>query len=429
MKQIAVIGTGYVGLTVGNCLAKIGHSVTCVDKDVKKIETLSKGKIPIFEPGMKELVLENLEKGNISFSTSLDNAVQKAEIIFIAVGTPMNNNGKADLTAVREVAEQIGKAMNNYKVIVNKSTVPVGTGGMVKDIIAKHTSNEFDIVSNPEFLREGMALKDFMEPDRIVIGNGNNPKSRKIMEELYAPLNAEMLFTDVESAELIKYASNSFLATKISFINEIANFCEKVGADVEVVAKGMGMDKRIGSKFLKAGLGYGGSCFPKDVKALINSGKEKEAEFRILETVEKVNDSQKISIMKKAKELLGSLEGKNIAVMGLAFKPNTDDIREAPSLTLIPALQNEGAKIQAYDPVVTKEAAKKLENVIMCNNPYDAVKGADAILLITEWEEFKKIDLKKALTLMNSNILIDGRNIFSRKEAEAAGFKYMGVGR
>lgn len=413
--KIAVIGTGYVGLTTGTCLSEVGHEVLCIDIDKKKIENLKKGIIPIYEPGLSELVKKNIKKGSLKFSTDSAKAIEFAEVVFSAVGTPPDKNHRADLKAVKEVASLFGKHLDSHKIFVNKSTVPVGTGDLCKKIINEELKKRkvkinFDAVSNPEFLREGQAIKDTMLPDRIVIGC-ENIRTKKIMKKLYGKFkNAPLLFTDLKSAEIIKYASNAFLATKISFINEIWNFCELCGGNVEKVAKGMGFDKRIGEQFLRAGIGYGGSCFPKDVKALIETGKEYGYEFEIIKSTEKVNASQKLLLYRKLKKHFKNLKGKRIAIWGLAFKPNTDDMREAPAIEIINALQKDGAFIQAYDPVATENAKKILssKNVKYFTSALAATKNADALLVVTEWEEFSKIPRAKLSKLK----IFDGRFVF-----------------
>ncbi len=434
--KIAVIGTGYVGLVTGTCLAELGNNVTCVDIDDKKIANLKKGIIPIYEPGLEELVLRNHKEGRLDFTTNAKSAIEKSEVIFSAVGTPPDEDHRADLTAVMKVAETVGKYLNGYKVFVNKSTVPVGTSERVREIIKESSDGktEFDVVDNPEFLREGTAVKDFMNPDRIVVGlRKSSKKARELMEKVYSPLvraGRPLLFTDIHSAEIIKYASNSFLATKISFINEVANFCELVGADVTEVAKGIGLDDRIGPRFLHAGIGYGGSCFPKDVQAFIQTGKDRGYEFLILEATEEVNQTQKLRLFNKLKEEEKDLEGKTVAIWGLAFKPKTDDMREAPSIITIKKLLEEGAKVQAFDPVAMDNAKMAIEGEVNYeNNPYDAVKGADALLIMTEWDEFRAIDLEKVKSLMRGDLVCDGRNIYKPKEMKDLGFKYQSIGR
>lgn len=428
--NVCVIGTGYVGLVVGTCLAEIGHKVVCIDIDEKKIVSLKKGVIPIFEAGLEELVKNNVSKQRLSFSTNLGTAVNSSEIIFFAVGTPQANDGSADLRYVLQVAKDVSKFLSkdSEKIVVNKSTVPVGTGEKVKEIISKNFSGKFHIVSNPEFLREGCAVKDFLESDRIVIGVESEFAKEK-MKQLYFPLNVELLFTDIKTAELIKYASNTFLAVKISFINEIANLCEKLGADVRLVSKGMGLDKRIGKEFLKAGVGYGGSCFPKDVMALIYTAKEKGIDLKIANAAEEVNDLQKKLIVIKAEKLLGNLKGKKIALLGLAFKPNTDDIREAASLTIIEELLKSKAKVSAFDPLAMKYVKEKFPQITYCDYVYDCVKDADALFLVTEWPEFAELDFVKIKNVMAQPIIFDGRNFLNAEKLKELGFKYEGIGR
>lgn len=431
--DITVVGTGYVGLVLGTCLANLGNNVICVDIDKKKIEKLKKGIIPIYEPGLKDLIEINTKGERLSFTTSIKEGVENSDVIFITVGTPQGHDGKADLTFVDKVAKDISTNMNNYKVIVNKSTVPVGTAERVKNIIKKNQKKkiDFDVVSNPEFLREGQGIKDFQVPDRIVIGT-DSEKAKEIMLRIYKPIertNKPILFTTAKSAELIKYASNSFLATKISFINEIANLCEKVGADVKAVARGMGLDERIGPRFLQAGIGYGGACFPKDVKALVTTGYENGYDFRIITAAEEVNQEQKRSLLPKIKKLIPDLKNKKIAIWGLAFKPKTDDIREAPSLVIIEELQELGAKVKVYDPVAEENAKSILKNTEFAKTPYKALEDCDALIIVTEWDEFRELDKKKIKDLLKHPIIIDGRNIYDPKEMKQLGFKYIGVGR
>jgi UDPglucose 6-dehydrogenase len=421
--KVAIIGTGYVGLTTGACLADIGHEVFCVDIDKVKIKNLKKGIIPIYEPGLEELV----KKNKINFTTNPAEAITNSEIVISAVGTPMGKDHNADLQYVREVAKTFGQHANNHKVFINKSTVPVGTGEMCKTIIneefAKRNANfSFEIVSNPEFLREGTAIEDTMKPDRIVVGT-ESEKAVKTMKKLYESFDAPIVFTDIKTAEIVKYAANSFLATKISFINEIADFCENSGGNIKDVAKGIGLDKRIGDKFLNAGIGYGGSCLPKDVKALIQKGEEFDTEFEIIKAAEKVNEKRKKSLFKKLQKELGALEGKIIAIWGLAFKPNTDDMREAPSLIIIKELQASGAYIRTYDPEATKNATNLIEpfNIEFCSSAEEAVKNADALLVLTEWDEFKNFDLKKLKSLLKNPLILDGRHIFDKSELNKAG--------
>lgn len=429
--DIAIVGTGYVGLVLGASLANLGNYVICVDINKKKIDTLKNGEIPIFEPGLQELVEINMRSNRLKFSTDINHAIKSSKIIFLAVGTPPNKFHEADLSAVKAVSETIANNINGYKIIVTKSTVPVGTAETIKKIISSKYNGEFDVASNPEFLREGKAIRDFNVPDRIVIGVESN-KAKKVLYELYKPLeriSSPIMITTLKSAELIKYASNAFLATKISFINEISRLCEVVGADVKEVSKGVGLDKRIGSKFLQAGLGYGGSCFPKDIKALIATGKEYHIDLKIIEATEKVNQKQRLSIIEKLENILGTLKNKKIAIWGLAFKPGTDDIREAVSIYIIKKLLGEEANISAYDPVSMKNCKKIVSNIYYANDPYEATKDADALLLLTEWDQFRSPDFEKLKTLMKGHNLIDGRNIYDPEYVKSRGFKYVGIGR
>jgi len=430
MKNIAVIGTGYVGLVTGTCLAQIGHKVFCVDIDEKKINNLNKGVIPIYEPGLEELVKSNVAEKRLSFSTDIIESIAKSEVVFIAVGTPTAKDGSVNLDFVKKVAGQIGKSMNGYKVIVNKSTVPIGTGDLVERIISKFYSGDFEVVSNPEFLREGCAVDDFMNPDRIVIGNGDK-NAGKIMLEVYSPLPGERVLTNVKTAEMIKYASNAYLATSISFINSIANICEKVGAEVTEVARGMRLDKRIGKyAFLDAGMGYGGSCFPKDVKGLIQIANENNISFDILKSVESTNEAQKQSMLPKIQKLLGdNLEGKRIVIWGLAFKAETDDIREAPALTLIKQLQDRDADILIYDPVAREQGEKMNPDLVFADDLYESVREAECLVIATNWKQFKEVDLEKIKKLMEKPNIVDGRNIFRVDEMKKMGFNYISVGR
>ena len=433
--RLAFIGTGYVGLVTGACMAELGHTVICADIDEKKIEMLKRNEMPIYELGLEELVRKNVKEGRLSFTTDIAMAIQKSDAVFNAVGTPENKQtGQAEMKYVYAVAESFGKNLNGYKVLVNKSTVPVGTADKVAEIVRATSDgkNEFDIVSNPEFLREGAAIKDFLNPDRVAVGVSSD-RARALMEKIYRPLarsGRPVLFTDVRSAEIIKYASNAFLATKISFINEIANFCEVAGGNVKEVAKGMGYDSRIGSRFLSAGIGYGGSCFPKDVKALIQTGKQYGQDFRILQAVDEVNDDQKLRPVTFLQKQFPSLEGKKIAVWGLSFKPRTDDIREAPALLIIKALVKMGANIVAFDPVAMDNTKQELEGVKIkyATSSHEALKGADALIIMTEWDEFRTAEYATIKDLMKGNVIIDGRNILDRKEAEEAGFVYYGIG-
>jgi len=430
MKNVAVIGTGYVGLVTGTCLAEIGHQVNCIDIDSQKIENLKKGIIPIYELGLEELVKKNFDKKNLNFTTDISKAVKQAEVVFIAVGTPPLADGSVNLEYVKTVAESIGRAMNGYKIIVNKSTVPIGTGDVVSRIISTYYGGEFDVVSNPEFLREGTAVEDFMKPDRIVIGNGGE-RGQQIMLDLYAPLPGERVLTNIKTAEMIKYASNAYLATSISFINSIANICEKVGADVTEVAQGMRLDKRIGKyAFLDAGVGYGGSCFPKDVKGLIQIAHENNVGFDILESVEATNEAQKQSLLPKIQKLLGeNLHGKRIAIWGLAFKTETDDVREAPALTVIKQLQDRDAQIVIFDPVAKNQVKEINSELVFADDLYESVKDADALVITTAWKQFKEADLVKIKSIMKSPNIVDGRNVFKVEEMKEKGFNYISVGR
>lgn len=431
--NISCIGSGYVGLVVGTCLADLGNDIICHDTDKDKVAALKNGVIPIYEPGLKDMFDRNIKEERLNFSTDIKECILKSEVIFITVGTPPGKDHEADLSAVKIVAKNIGENINGYKVIVNKSTVPVGTATIVDEIISKESKDkfEFDVVSNPEFLREGEALKDFTNPDRIVIGV-NSDRAKKLMGSIYrgiARTDKPIMFTDIRSAELIKYASNAMLATRISFMNEIALLCEKVGADVKEVAKGMGMDTRIGPRFLQTGLGYGGSCFPKDVKALSYTIQKHNLKCRVLDAVSEVNDNQKKIAIPKLQELLPDLKDKNIAIWGLAFKPKTDDMREAPSVEIINGLQKLGANIRAFDPEAEKMARKILKNVEYCKDPYETVKDCDALIIVTEWNEFRALNIKKIKKLLKHPNIVDGRNIYSPEEMRDHGFNYIGVGR
>ncbi len=427
--KIAVVGTGFVGLVTGVCLAKIGHQITCVDIDKKKIEELKRGIIPIFEPGLDIVLSQVKKKKKITFETSLKKILPEVEAIFIAVGTPSRRDGKADLQYVFAVADEIGKNIKDYKVIINKSTVPVGTAKKISKIINKYYKGKFDIVSNPEFLREGSAIQDFLKPDRIVIGV-DSARAKKITREIYKPIKAKKVITNVESAEMTKYASNAFLATKISFINEIANLCEKVGADVEEVSYGMGLDKRIGKSFLKAGIGYGGSCFPKDVNALNQIAGTSGYDFKLLKSVIEVNAKQKFLVIDKLEQILGNVKNKNIAVLGLAFKNNTDDVRESAAVDIIRMLTGMGAKVWAYDPKAN-ESAKAMINsgVKITKEPYEAIKNSDVLIITTEWPEFAKLNFNKIKKILKKPIIIDGRNLLNPKLIRKLGFQYYGIGR
>ncbi len=431
--KVCVIGTGYVGLVVGTCLAEMGNDVICVDKDENKLNSLKKGIIPIYEPNLEELILSNVKEGRLLFTSDLKSSVEKSLICFIAVGTPQDEDGSADLQYVFQVAEQIGESLNGYKVIVDKSTVPVGTAEKVFEIIKQKTSEDFDVVSNPEFLKQGAAVEDFLKPDRVIIGS-NSGKSTKIMQELYSPFvrtGNPILIMDIKSAEMVKYASNAFLAVKISYINEIANICERVGADVEMVRKGMCADNRIGSKFLFPGLGYGGSCFPKDVKAIINTAKEHSYDCELLTSADKINKRQRQFFIDKITKKFGkNLSGKTFGIWGLAFKPKTNDMREAPSITIIEALLSLGAKVRAFDSKAF-ELAKKIfkDKIYYAKNAYDALEGADAMLLITEWNEFREPDFEKVKKLLNQPIIFDGRNQYDKDNLQKMGFEYFCVGK
>lgn len=435
--KIAVVGTGYVGLVTGTCLAEVGTNVTCVDIDKKKIEGLKNGVMPIYEPGLEPMVTRNYKKGKLHFSTDITSAIKDADVAFIAVGTPPGEDGSADLQYVLKVASQIGANMNSYGVVVTKSTVPVGTAEKVRAAVqeqldARGVDIDFDISSNPEFLKEGAAIDDFMKPDRIVVGV-DTAKAEETMGKLYKPfiMNGHpLIFMDIPSAEMTKYAANSMLATRISFMNDIANLCEIMGADVNAVRKGIGSDPRIGSRFIYAGIGYGGSCFPKDVKALIETGKQNNYRMRILEAVEDVNESQKSVLFNKLTSSLGTdLSGKTFAMWGLSFKPNTDDMREAPSLVLIDKINAAGGKVVAYDPVAMPETKHMIGDIITyVDEPYQALDGADALLLVTEWSEFKLLDFDEVTKRLKNKLIFDGRNIYDRKEMAEMGYEYYCIG-
>jgi UDPglucose 6-dehydrogenase len=432
--HVAMIGAGYVGLVSGACFADFGHVVTCIDKDPTKIEKLNAGKMPIFEPGLDQLVATNTREGRLFFTTEAKDAIAQADAVFIAVGTPSRRgDGHADLSYVFAAAEEIAGLIEGYTVIVTKSTVPVGTGDKVEEIIrAKRPDADFSVVSNPEFLREGAAIDDFKRPDRIVVGAGEE-RAREVLRQLYRPLflnEVPIVFTDRRTSELTKYAGNAFLAMKITFINEIADLCEKVGADVQHVARGIGLDNRIGGKFLNAGPGYGGSCFPKDTLALVRTAQEADAPMQLVETTVKVNDARKKAMARKIINAVGgNVKGKTIAVLGLTFKPNTDDMRDSPALDIIPALQKAGARIRAFDPEGMEEAAKQLPNVEFIEGAYECVEGADAVALITEWDQFRALDLDRLKASLKAPLIIDLRNIYKRHEMAAAGFKYVSIGR
>ena len=432
--RVAMIGTGYVGLVSGACFADFGHDVTCVDKDAAKIAALTRGEVPIYEPGLNDLVAANTRAGRLKFTNDLPAAVKAADAVFIAVGTPSRRgDGHADLSFVYDAAREIAAALDGFTVVITKSTVPVGTGDEVERIIREARSDaEFAVVSNPEFLREGAAIQDFKHPDRIVVGS-DDARARDVMTELYRPLylnRSPILFTDRRTAELIKYAANAFLATKITFINEIADLAEKVGADVQEVARGIGLDNRIGSKFLHAGPGFGGSCFPKDTVALLKTGQDHDAPLRIVEAVVAVNDARKRAMARKvAAALGGELRGKTVAVLGLTFKPNTDDMRESPSIPLITALQDMGAKVRAYDPTGMEQAKPLMANVAFCKDAYDCAEGASALVIVTEWEQFRALDFARLKTVMERPVLVDLRNIYRPDEVARHGFVYESVGR
>lgn len=428
--NIAVVGTGYVGLVSGACFAGLGNRVICVDIDAKKVAALKKGRMPIYEPGLAELVRESVKRKNISFTTDLKSAVRKSEVIFIAVGTPSKADGDADLSYVENVAKTVAKEITGYKLIVEKSTVPVQTGERVRETIKQFAKKgaSFDVASNPEFLREGSAVRDFMNPDRVILG-AESERAKKILIELYKPLKCPVLVTDLKSAEIIKHASNSFLAMKISFINAIARVCDAAKADVELVATGMGLDARIGKSFLSPGIGFGGSCFPKDLSAFIRICEKLGYDFELLRAVERVNAEQKRYFVKKIEEAVWNLNQKTVAVLGLAFKPNTDDMRHAPSLDVVAALQAQGAKVRAFDPHAMPKAKAFFKNVTFCVDAYSACKDADCVVIVTEWNEFKEIDLKRLKKLMAQPVMVDGRNIYDPKKMAALGFRYVSIGR
>ena len=428
-RKITIIGTGYVGLTTGVCLAYLGHKVICVDKDLAKIEKLKKAIIPIYEPGLAAILKQH--KKNIRFTTNLKEAVKESEVIFMAVGTPSRKDGSIDMSQFKEATRSIAKLLNDYKIIVNKSTVPVGTGSWTEQEIKKYYKKDFSVVSNPEFLREGSALKDFLEPDRIVIGVDDN-KAKAIMLDIYSSIKAPKLTTDVKSAEMIKYAANAFLATKISFINEIANICEKTGSDVKKISEGIGLDKRIGHKFLDAGIGYGGSCFPKDIDGLISIANDHKYDFKLLNAVVGVNANQQKIFIQKIKEAIKKAKGNTVCIWGLSFKPNTDDIRKSPAVEVIKQLQKADCRIQAYDPIAVENTKKELlnkKNIKFCQSALEAAKNADVLALLTEWPEFSELDLKKVKSLMRNHYFLDGRNQFEPREMEEIGFCYKGIGR
>ena len=431
--RIAVVGTGYVGLVAGACFAESGNDVVCVDKDETKIRTLKRGKMPIYEPGLEELVRRNRGEGRLTFTTTLPKAVRDSQVVFIAVGTPQGEDGSADLKHVLAVAGEIAKAMNGYKVIVDKSTVPVGTSLKVREVIRQNTTHPFSVVSNPEFLKQGAAIDDFMKPDRVVLG-AETDHARSVMTELYAPFvrtGRPIIFMDIPSAEMTKYAANAMLATRISFMNDVANLCERVGANVDLVRKGIGSDDRIGSAFLFPGPGYGGSCFPKDVKALVRTARDQGTCLRILEAVEAVNQDQKRRMFEKLRQALGEdLTGTRIAIWGLAFKPNTDDMREAPALALIEDLLGAGASVAVHDPVAMDEAKHKLGSAVeFAATSYDALNGADALAVVTDWNEYRHPDFPRMKQTLRRPVIVDGRNLYALHRMSELGFRYYSIGR
>jgi UDPglucose 6-dehydrogenase len=432
--KIAVVGTGYVGLVLGACLAENGNDVICIDKDQSKIDILMAGGMPIYEPGLEELVRRNRHEERLRFTTELPDAVRASEIVFIAVGTPQGEDGSADLTHVLGVARDVGRAINKYTIVVDKSTVPVGTAQRVRETIAKETKQEFSVVSNPEFLKQGAAIDDFMKPDRVVIGvETGDERAAARMRELYGPFTrtgAPILIMGTASAELCKYAANAILATRISFMNEVANVCELVGADVDQVRKAIGSDRRIGTSFLFPGVGYGGSCFPKDVKALLRSAQDRGYDFRILTAVEAANQAQKQRLVTKMEQHFKNLRGKTVALWGLAFKPRTDDMREAPAIPIIEMLLERGATVRAYDPAAAPVAKRLFDNrIALCEKSYDALAGADALAVVTEWNEFREPDFTKMRSLLRAPVVFDGRNIYSPEQMRALGFTYFSIGR
>lgn len=432
--NIAVVGTGYVGLVTGTCFSEFGVNVTCVDKDKEKIEGLNNGIIPIYEPGLDIMISRNVKADRLKFTTDLTNAVQHALVIFIAVGTPPNEDGSADLHFVEDVAKEIAQSMDGYKVIVTKSTVPIGTGEWITATIKKHQPEpiEFDVVSNPEFLREGAAIEDFMRPNRVVLG-AETSQAIAVMKDLYSPLyliETPFVITDIKSAEMIKYAANAFLAVKISYINEMANLCEKVGADVHHVAKGMGLDRRIGQKFLHPGPGYGGSCFPKDTRALLEVARQHDSNVQIVEAAIRVNERQRKLCLEKIFDMFdGDISGKTIGVLGLSFKPETDDIREAPAIDIIQALVSKGARVRTFDPVAMDNCKELFPDLLYCDDPYNVSEGSDVLVFITEWNQFRKLDMERIKTLLKAPNIVDLRNIYEPSKMKSWGFKYVCVGR
>jgi UDPglucose 6-dehydrogenase len=431
--RICVVGSGYVGLVTGACLADFGMTVTNVDKDTAKIDALKRGAIPIYEPGLDTLVAKNVAAGRLDFTTELGPAVEAARAVFIAVGTPPREDGSSDLSFVREVAEQVGRHLNDFKVIVTKSTVPIGTGRMIEEIVTATSGgrHEFAVVSNPEFLREGSAIEDFLQPDRLVIGS-RDPRAVEIMLDIYSPLrvaDVPFVVTDTESSEMIKYASNSFLATKISFINEIAHLCERLGADVEVVARGMGLDTRIGSRFLHPGPGFGGSCFPKDAKALVHIARDHGTRLRLVETVLEVNEAVKARMVDKIAEAAGDLRGRVAALLGLSFKPETDDMRDSAALTIVAGLEERGCQVRAHDPAAMPAARALMPNLSLCADPYECAAGADVLVIVTEWNQFRALDLRRLYATLRQPVIVDLRNIYEPAKMAAAGFRYTSLGR
>jgi UDPglucose 6-dehydrogenase len=431
--HISIIGTGYVGLVTGACFAEFGLNVVCMDTDARRIAQLEKGDVPFYEPGITELVAKGLQESRLLFTSDIAKAVEQALVIFIAVGTPSRSDGSADLSYVEEVGRGIARHMSGYKVIATKSTVPVGTGERLREVIRSNQSEQyrFDIVSNPEFLREGSAIEDFMRPNRVVIG-ADSPQAVAIMKDLYRPLyliETPFVVTDLASAEMIKYASNAFLATKVSFVNEIANLCERVGADIQVVAKAMGLDQRIGSKFLHAGPGFGGSCFPKDVAALILTGDETGHTMEIARATARVNERQRLLMVEKIRDAVGGLQGKTIGALGISFKPNTNDLRESPAVTVLEGLLKEGCTVRAYDPAAMEEGTRLLPGLVPCSDAYEAARGADALVLLTEWNQFRNLDLNRLKTSLRRPVFIDLRNVYEPDRMAAQGFYYVSVGR
>jgi len=428
--KLCIIGTGYVGLVSGTCFAEIGHNVICVDNDEKKIQILKTGKIPIYEPGLLEMVRKNVSDGRLRFTTSIIEGVRKSLFIFIAVGTPPKENGEPDLSSIENVASDIGEAMEDYKIVIEKSTVPVQTGKWIRTIIERFNKRgiPFDVASNPEFLREGSAINDFLRPDRIVLGVESERAKEKLIE-LYKPIDAPKIITDLASAELIKHASNSFLSMKISFINALSIICERSDGDIIKVAEGIGLDKRIGRDFLNAGVGFGGFCFPKDLKAFIGIAQKLGYDFKLLKEVERINEEQMFRVVKKLEDLLWNLKDKQIGILGLSFKPNTDDMRFAPSITIINELKRQGALIKAYDPVAMERAKELMPGIDYCPDAYGVAKNSDSVILVTEWDEFKHLDLKRLKESMRQPVFLDGRNVFEPQEMKKLGFNYTGIGR